>query len=205
MDPRDVDSAADVRAGWADWDYGERLDALAALANANLDKYGYDDVDVYNTEVDGEGRAQYSDDEIDLDDSVLTDPDPEQAIHETDHETVHAMNDQDDIDDDTSWFDGDLSGPFTEDQATELANHIDVGDQARVLDDDGSLGRWGGGGSGAGGAEPDGGSEYQAGSDAPPAEDLTFDIDWASGVWVDSTAADGSYSVDIYFAPMDGW
>jgi hypothetical protein len=42
MNPLDVDSAADVRDGWSDWDYGERLDALAALANANLDKYGYD-------------------------------------------------------------------------------------------------------------------------------------------------------------------
>jgi hypothetical protein len=48
MNPLDVDSAADVRDGWSDWDYGERLDALAALANANLDKYGYDEVDVYN-------------------------------------------------------------------------------------------------------------------------------------------------------------
>jgi hypothetical protein len=55
------------------------------------------------------------------------------------------------------------------------------------------------------GAQGGGGSEYDAGNDAPPTEDLSFDIDWASGVWIDSTAADGSYSVDIYFAPMDGW
>jgi len=202
VNPLDVDSAADVRDGWADWGYGERLDALAALANANLDKYGYDGVEVYNAPGDYDGH--YTDGEIDLDDSVLTDPSPEHGIHATDHETVHAMNDQDDIDDDTTWFNEDLSGPFTEEQATEIANHIDVGDQARVLDDDGSLGRWGGGGGGSG-AQAGGGSEYDAGNDAPPTEDLSFEIDWASGVWIDSTAADGSYSVDIYFAPMDGW
>lgn len=200
MDPRDVNSAADVRDGWADWSYGERLDALDALANANLDKYGYDGVDVRNGDT-GNYTANYSDGEIDVDDSLLTNPDPYDAIHETDHETVHAMNDQDGIADSVNVSDYPTDQVFTDEQNEEIANHADVGDQARVLDDDGSLGRWGGGGGGA----ADGGSEYDAGSDAPPPEDLTFDIDWASGVWVDSTGADGSYSVDISFTPMDGW
>jgi hypothetical protein len=209
MDPREVDSAQDVRDGWDEWSYGERADALDALANANLDRYGYDGANVRIGDIDTSGS--YDDGEITIDDDLLVDSDPDSAIHSTDHETIHAMNDQDGIEDGVNVSDYDEDYVFNDEESQAIANHTDVGDQARTLDHDGSLGR-GSGGSAGGAAGPPGsttanagGSEYDGGSDAPSSDELTAEIDWASGVWVDSTSADGSSSVDIYFSPMEGW
>jgi len=213
MDPRDVDSAQDVRDGWSDWDSDERLDALGALANSNLADYDYEGVDVYNDGGSTDGFSGSTDDAgIHIDQGLLDSDDPETAIHVTDHETVHVMDDQDGIDSSV----GPSSYPddhvFTDEETDSILNHYDVGDQARVLDQDGYVDRdaprSGGGGAGGGGPSPSGGfdgSGDASGSPAPPSDELSVEIDWASGVWVDSTDADGSYEVSIYFEPMEGW
>lgn len=207
MDPRDVESAADVRSGWAGWGNDQKRDALGALANANLVWYGYDGVDVYSEKLEGVNGLT-DDTGIYLDSDVLESPDADWVIHITDHETVHVMDEQDGIDSSVSPSFLPPDHLFTEDEATSVLNHMDVGDQARVLDHDGYLDRsaprsGGRGGGGRGGGFD--GSGDGAGGTVPQSDELTFEIDWASGVWIDTTAADGTMSVDLYFAPMEGW
>ena len=212
MDPREVGSAQDVRWGWDDWEPDERLDALGALANSNLDDYDYEGVDVYNDGDPGDAFPGSTDEAgIHIDQSLL-EGDADTAIHVTDHETVHCMDDQDGIDSSvgpSSYPDGYV---FTEEELDSMMNHIDVGDQAKVLDDDGYIDRdaprSGSSGAGGGGPSPGGGFDGSgdgSGSPAPSTDEISFEIDWASGVWVDSTSADGSYEVSIDFAPMEGW
>jgi hypothetical protein len=213
MDPRDVGSAQDVRDGWSEWDSDERLDALGALANSNLADYDYEGVDVYNDgDVGDSGPGSTDDAGIHLDQSVLDSADPDAAIHATNHETVHWMDDQDGIDSGVSPSAYPEDHVFTDGELDSIMNHLDVGDQARVLDQDGYVDRdaprSGGGGAGGGSPSPGGGFDGSgdgAGSPAPPPNELSLEIDWASGVWVDSTSADGSYEVSIYYAPMEGW
>src|SRR5574341_2041399 len=148
MDPSDVDSADDVRAGWDGWNYSERLAALDSLANSTLALYGYDDVDVASGEDPDNHTGYYEDDEIVVDPEVLANPDPEQAIHVTDHETVHAMDDQDGIED--SSYEDDDDFDFTEEDLESFSHHQEVGDTARALDHDGVSSDGGGGGGGGG-------------------------------------------------------
>jgi hypothetical protein len=211
-DPADVDSAEDVRAGWDEWSYDERLDALGALANSTLDQLGYDeDVDVYSEyDEDNDAPGYHDEDGIHLDASLVENPDPDHAIHVTNHEMVHEMNEQDGVDD-YSYNEDDDDFDFTGDELDSMERHAEAGDIARALDHDGATppGGAGGGSSGGGGAPAGGGStagsEYEGASDAPSSDDLTFEIDWASGVWIDTTTEDGSMSVDLYFTPMEGW
>lgn len=206
MDPRDVDSAADVRAGWDDWSYSERLEALDTLANATLDQFGYDEDVSAHSEYDDDHNAPgyYDDGDIYLDASLLENPDPDHAIHVLHHEMVHAMNDQDGIDDDTSWLHEESTDfDFTSEEAEAIDRHSEAGDLARALDYDGAPAPVGGGPPVDVG--PQAGSEYEGASDAPQNEDLSFDIDWASGVWIDTIADDGSMSVEILFSPTEGW
>src|SRR3990172_3744521 len=99
MDPSEVDSSQDVRDGWDSWSYSERVEALNQLANEILDQYGYeDDVDVDTGAA--AGRLGYYDDgSIIMVPSQIEDPNPEEDIDTVNHETVHAMNDQDGIED----------------------------------------------------------------------------------------------------------
>jgi hypothetical protein len=204
MDPRDVESSADVRDAWDEWDYDQRLDALGALANAHLEDYGYDDVDVFSEEIDGyDGMTD--DSGIYIDPDVLQSPDADHAIHVTNHETVHVMNSQDGIEDGGSL--GDLEDPapgedfdFTLEEVMPIFNHVEVGDQARVLDQDGKLDRRvpdnnaGFDGSGAGA------SDDEEGGDLPLPGELTMEIDWAAGVVIDTET-----SIEVFIAPMEGW
>lgn len=207
MDPQDVESSADVRDGWADWDYDERLDALGALANAHLEDYGYDDIDVFREEIDSyDGQTDESG--IYVDPDVLVSPDPDQAIHVANHETVHVMNRQDGIDDTGSAAaldDSDADFDFTEADLVPIFNHMEVGDQARVLDQDGKLDRsvvgLGAYFDGSGG----GASDDSESGDLPASDEISMEIDWASGVWIETTRDDGSFSDEISFTPMEGW
>jgi hypothetical protein len=203
MDPGDVDSAADVREGWDGWSYSERVGALESLANATLKQYGYDSVTVDTGDA-GDYTGEYDDGEIILDPSLIENPDPQDAIHETDHETIHAMNDQDGVDD-WSYQEGD-DFDFSESDLDSLERHAEIGDVARQLDEDG-FGPWAdpnGGGGGGGGAPAAGGGESDAGTDAPKQDDVELEIDWAQGVWID-TPTDSGMSVDTLYAAPEGW
>lgn len=206
MDPLDVESAADVRSGWSDWTYQERLDALGALANSNLDAYGYDGVDVYAIREDG-FTGETNDLGVFLPEDALEDTDPNWGIHTTNHETIHVMDVQDGIDSAVSPSAYPEDYAFTEAEKASIRNHSDVGGQARALDQDDYVDRAAprsGAGASPGGGGYDGSGGGSGGS-VPQSDELAVEIDWASGVWVDSTTADGSYSVDVYFAPMEGW
>src|SRR5262249_24935092 len=137
----------------------------------------------------------------------VEDPDPTDAIHETDHEMVHAMNEEDGIDDDTGWLSDPVDGEmdFTEEEIDEINNHVEVGEIARALDYDGAAPPGGAPGPPGGTTRAAGGSEYDGGSDVPSDDDVSFEIDWASGLWIDTTTDDNSMSVDVYFSPMEGW
>lgn len=210
MDPSEVDSSQDVRDGWDSWSYNERVEALDQLANETLDQYGYDDdVDV-DTGDTGNYPANYDDGSITLDPGLVEDPDPSDAIHDTNHETVHGMNDQDGIDDYS--YDDDDDFDFEGDELESLTEHGKVGDIARELDSDGfpppAGGGSGGGGGGGGGGSSAGSAragESGSGPDEPKSEDLEFEIDWAQGVWIDSVDESGNMSVDIMFAAPEGW
>jgi len=207
MDPSEVESSEDVREGWDDWSYNERIAALDALANATLDQYGYDGVDVDTGDTEGYA-GQYSDGEVELDPGVIEDPDPEHAIHVTNHETVHAMNDQDGIDD-YNYEEGD-DFEFDEDDLESFEEHGKVGGVADQLDEDG-FGPWAdasdsgaGGGGGGGGGGGSGAGESAGEPNDPKAEDLEFEIDWSQGVWID-TPTESGMSVDILYSAPEGW
>lgn len=204
MDPSEVDSSQDVRDGWDSWSYNERVEALNQLANETLDQYGYDDdVDV-DTGDTGNYPANYNDGSITLDPWLVEDPDPFYAIHDTNHETVHAMNDQDGIDDSSYTDDDDFD--FEEGDIESFEEHGKVDEIARELDRDGFPPPAGGGGGGGGGSTGSaGGGESGSGPDEPKSEDLEFEIDWAQGVWIYSVDESGNMSVDIMFAAPEGW
>jgi hypothetical protein len=207
MDPSDVDSSQDVRDGWDSWNYNERVEALDSLANATLEQYGYDPADV-DTGDTGEFPGHYDEGEIELDPGLIEDPDPEGAIHVTNHETVHAMNDQDGIDDYSYAEDDDFD--FDNEDLESFEEHGQVGEIARQLDEDGfgpraDAGHSGGAGAGGGGGGG-GAAAAESGGDAddPTEDDLEFEIDWSQGVWID-TPTDSGMSVDILYAAPEGW
>ncbi|MBX3358359.1 MAG: hypothetical protein KF745_08020 [Phycisphaeraceae bacterium] len=203
MDPREVDSSQDIRDGWDEWSYSERLEALEQLANSTLDSYAYDtDVDV-DTGDTGDVPGYYDDGLITLDPAMIEDPDPSSAIHVTNHETVHAMNEEDGIDDYSYSLKDDDDFDFTEDDLRSMEAHKEVGDTARELDNDGFSPVGGGGGGGVGGGAA--AAESASDPDAPKPDDFEFDIDWGQGVWIDSTDESGQMSVDILFAAPEGW
>lgn len=207
MDPSEVTSSQDVRDGWDSWTFDERVEALDQLANETLDQYGYeDDVDVGNGHVSGDYTGEYSDGNITLEPEIIDDPDPGYAIHETNHETVHAMNDEDGIDDGSYADDDDLD--FDENALPSFEEHERVGDIARELDRDGfppPASPIGGGGGGSAPSGGGGGGESGYASDDPGKDDVTLEIDWASGVWGDTVDAEGNMSVEISFAAPEGW
>jgi len=203
MDPSEVDSSQDVRDGWDSWSYSERVEALNQLANEILDQYGYeDDVDVDTGAA--AGRLGYYDDgSIIMVPSQIEDPNPEEAIDTVNHETVHAMNDQDGIEDYRYPEDFD----FEEGDLEVFIEHGKIDDVARELDRDGFPPPAGGGGGGGGGGSASSARAGESGSgpDEPKSADLEFEIDWAQGVWIDSVDESGNMSVDIMFAAPEGW
>jgi hypothetical protein len=207
MDPSAVSSSQDVRDGWDDWSYSEREEALDQLANETLDQYSYDDdVDVATGDTGDYGGTYDPDDgSITLDPGLIQDPDPSDAIHTTNHETVHAMNDQDGVDD-SSYNDRDDFN-FDEDDLASLNEHAAVGDTARELDRDGFPAPEDSGASGGGGDTTGGAKAGESGSspDEPKSEDLEYDIDWAEGVWIESQDESGNRSYDIMFEAPEGW
>lgn len=216
MNPDDVTSSRDVREGWDDWTYSERVDALHALANATLDQYGYDNDVTVDTGDTGDYNGYYDDGDIVLDPEIVEDPDPEHAIHVLNHETVHAMNDEDGIDDSSYNEDPSDDGTmdFTLEDLESFEAHQAVGDVARELDRDGfpPPADTAAGGSPVGGAAPTpgttsgaaGGGESGGAVDVQEG-DLSIEIDWASGVWVETTVDGAITQFDLFFAPPDGW
>lgn len=219
MQPSEVQSSQDVRDHWDEWSYNERVEALDQLANETLDQYAYDeDVDV-DTGDTGDVPGNYDDDtnEILLDPELIEDPSPERAIHVVNHETVHAMNDEDGIDDYSYDDDGDFD--FEEGDLESFENHGEVGDIARELDRDGfpppaetpAAGGTSNGGSApaaapAAPATSSGSGESGAVSDAPKADDVEVEIDWSEGVWIETVDESGAIqSVDILYAEPEGW
>lgn len=206
MDPSEVDSSQDVRDGWDDWSYSERTEALDQLANETLDQYGYDDdVDVDTGDAGDGNWGIYDPDDgsITMDPSQIEDPNPEEAIDTVNHETVHAMNDQDGIEDYSYADDDDFD--FEEGDLESFIEHGKVEDVARELDHDGlppyATGDPGGGASPP--SEPVG--ESGGSADEPTSEDLEYEIDWAEGVWVESADESGNRSIDVMSEAPEGW
>lgn len=209
MDPSEVDSSQDIRDGWDSWNYSERVEALNQLANETLDQYGYDDDVVVDTgDTDG-AWGNYDDGSITMAPSQIEDPNPEEAIDTVNHETVHAMNDQDGIDDFRA-EDGDFD--FEEGDLEAFDEHGKVEDVARELDHDGFPPYADGGGGGSTGSADGGGSTGSAGGgesgsshDDPKSADVLGEPDWSKGVWVESVDESGNHSFGIMYEAPEGW
>lgn len=199
-----MDSSQDIRDHWGEWNYNERVEALDQLANETLDQYGYETDVSLDTGVSDDGYSGHfnpTDDSILLDPSVIEDPNPESAIHLTNHETVHAMNAEDGINDDTSTlYDKDFD--ITAEELEGFNNHIAVGDIARELDRDGFP-------PPAPALAPPPVTPQPGDSGIPsgyggtpftiPPQDLAVDIDWEKGVTVITEFEDGNIEFEFIF------
>jgi hypothetical protein len=94
---RDGDGHMDPCEAYENWEDGDRFEMLKELILDALDVWGFDDVDVVNSDVDG-APAEYDSNIIYLDMDNEAFGDAQDAMSVAYHETMHAMLDQAGID-----------------------------------------------------------------------------------------------------------